>query len=399
MIFVILIVLVAAIRLWVLSCSSAKAPLVLKPPLNIASAWKRPDNSRHDAPWFYPWCHLTPQDPIPHGLIYIKIDKASSSTLTGINLRLAHRIGTRMAAAMGKDTTAIATTCAHTYQHFHAWPRLSKGHDPFHSSSVLWTFLRDPYNRAMAEYFHFLVSRRGYGVTYTLLHSFLESTKNFQTKYAMVPSASSLQYDSSFTNTNLTKILLDVVENRPSSTMGFLDLFVMKRYDFIGLVERMDESLAVMKLLWNLTIADLIVLSAKQSGSYDDGRYQNRCVRITKPNEYFSRGPKEKKLFNRIQDYVQKGFRHNNLDYPLYSEINARLDVTIQMLGRDKVERTIQDIRYLRRKAETECRNEAVFPCSSNGTNQWELSAKNCYWYDSGCGYQCVDRVVDQMAA
>jgi hypothetical protein len=56
--------------------------------------------------------------------------------------------------------------------------------------------------------------------------------------------------------------------------------YIMKPYTFIGIVEQMDESLVVMTYLLSVDIGDLIVLSAKESGAYDDGRYNNTCYMI-----------------------------------------------------------------------------------------------------------------------
>ncbi|KAL3918744.1 MAG: hypothetical protein SGILL_004089, partial [Bacillariaceae sp.] len=301
----------------------------LNSPTDIARVWPfAPDN--------HPWCQLTPQasSPPQHGLIYIKIDKASSSTLAGINIRLAHRIGARV--SHNQDTTS----CAHTYEHFHAWPRLSTGHDASQPTTLLWTFLREPAQRALSQYFHFLVSRQGYGATYMLLHNFLEKSKNFQLQYVMVPSTAAAATNA---NLNLTKLLHEVFDDtqtQQTTSLAFLDHFVMQQYNFIGLVERMEESLAVMKLLWNLEVGDLIVLSAKQSGGYDDGRHQNTCVKIVKPDDYFHRDPKGQQLYDRIQTYVEVDYRHNNLDYQLYQAVNASLDMTIDQLGRDVVDQT-----------------------------------------------------------
>jgi hypothetical protein len=42
----------------------------------------------------------------------------------------------------------------------------------------------------------------------------------------------------------------------------------MEDYDFIGMVERMDESLVIMKMLLQLDMNDILYLSAKHGGGY-----------------------------------------------------------------------------------------------------------------------------------
>ena len=44
--------------------------------------------------------------------------------------------------------------------------------------------------------------------------------------------------------------------------------YIIKSYDFIALVERLDESLAVLSLLLNIPIQDVIVMNSKQSNTY-----------------------------------------------------------------------------------------------------------------------------------
>jgi hypothetical protein len=60
--------------------------------------------------------------------------------------------------------------------------------------------------------------------------------------------------------------------------------YIMDSYDFIGLTERKDESLAVMKLLWNLEDKYLIVLSAERWGATTMDNSMEPAILNTKPN-------------------------------------------------------------------------------------------------------------------
>ncbi|KAG7348152.1 galactose-3-O-sulfotransferase [Nitzschia inconspicua] len=322
----------------------------------------------------YPWCRPEGSSMSLPGLMYIKIDKTSSSTLTGINIRLAHRVGARSEHGV----------CSHTREHYRAYTRLSADRLRQSSPPLVWTFLRDPTTRAVSHYFHFYVSRQGYGVQYGVMSSILDSLKNFQTLYVIIPPRKR-----GFSNPG--NVLAQVMESDLS--LAFLNEAVLQQYNFIGLVERFDESLAVMKILWNLDLGDLIVLSAKKSGGYDDGRFRNSCTKIVKPGDY-GQNSKEFKVLQRIQQYLWTDFRSDNLDFALYQAVNKSLDKTIAELGKLRVEQTVQQLRRMRGRVETKCQSSAVFPCSQNGTQQMEKSAKNCYWYDSGCAFQCVDQVV-----
>jgi hypothetical protein len=341
---------------------------------SISRVWSPPSSSGTSR---YPWCH---SNQLSLGLVYIKIDKASSSTLAGINIRLAHKVGAKV---------HDVGVCSHTKQHFRASTRVARNRDSqqLPTQRLLWTFLRNPADRAMSEYFHFWVTRRGYGVNYRILITFLESVKNFQVRYVLIPRDQSISFEPDV-------VLKDIVEAQPQLWLAFIDQFICRHYNFIGLVERFDESFAVMKLLWKVDLEDLIVLPAKQSGGYDDGRYEGRCIKIVKPSD-FSQTSKESKVLGAIQDYLQSEFVYKNLDYLLYNAVNASLDKTISMLGTEKVDQTVRMLRLLREQVEAQCRDKAIFPCSANGTQQLEHSSKNCYWYDSGCGYPCVDKVFE----
>jgi hypothetical protein len=160
----------------------------------------------------------------------------------------------------------------------------------------------------------------------------------------------------------------------------------MDAYDFVGLLERKEELLALMKFLWGLETEDLIVLSAKQSGGYDDGRFNKTCTKIQKPEN----------LTSNVQRFLTTKFPGGNLDYALYAIVNQSLDKIIDYLGRDRVQEEVQRIRAMQAIAEQKCQSKAIFPCSSNGTQPVERSQESCYKSDLGCGHKCVDQVLQE---
>ena len=103
---------------------------------------------------------------------------------------------------------------------------------------------------------------------------------------------------------------------------------------------------------------------------------------------------KESKVLQQIDEYLRTDFVQNNLDYTLYKIVNMSLDKTIEALGKDRVDKTVRQLRSLRKQVESKCLEKTIFPCSQNGTHQLEASSQNCYWFDSGCGYPCVDQVL-----
>jgi hypothetical protein len=41
------------------------------------------------------------------------------------------------------------------------------------------------------------------------------------------------------------------------------------------------------------------------------------------------------------------------------------------------------------------CDSKTIPPCSANGTNEYALSRHDCYSFDEGCGYPCVDALLE----
>jgi hypothetical protein len=341
------------------------------PPHDVVVVWK-PQPAEHTQ-----WCRAS--DPIHPGLIYVKVPKTASSTLAGINMRIARKVGQRTLSSSSFSSSFLgdawfgtnpkSLVCTHTKHH--GRKHLLERRKP----ALVWTFLRDPAKRAISDFYHFRVSRRGVLPTNARLAIFLEGQRNYQWDYLV-------DHDDS----KWTRSVGDNANHHKKISTS-LQKYFLEAYDFIGLVERKEESLAVMKLLWNLDYEDLIVLSAKKSGQYDDGRSNATCTKIIQKNY----------LSNHTKSVLANGFRRRNYDYELYEIVNRTLDDTIRVLGYDRVQKHAERLRFLQHVAEEQCQSKAVFPCSSNGTRQHDLSKKDCYLYDSGCGYRCVDRVLEEI--
>lgn len=155
---------------------------------------------------------------------------------------------------------------------------------------------------------------------------------------------------------------------------------ILQELDFVGVVERMDESLVVLQLLMGLQPADMVVLSSKRSGGYDS----NKQCQWIQPSF----------ITAKIQNYLETAFIKDNLDYVLYAAANASLDKTIHALGRELVEKQVQHHKQLQQIAEEACLERATFPCSAEGVYQPELAKKSCYESDWGCGHECVSETL-----
>ena len=159
-------------------------------------------------------------------------------------------------------------------------------------NTLAYTFIRDPAKRAVSEYFHFKVSRRGAGITNDKVIEAIKGTKNFITNYIKFSANKSVDRD-------------DVSD-------------ILNVYDFVGIVERQDECLVVMKLLWGLDYKDILYLSSKSSGAYDCQGFYIYPSLISPKTERFLK-----------EDFIVK----NTLDYLLYQAAERKLDATINVFG------------------------------------------------------------------
>ena len=135
---------------------------------------------------------------------------------------------------------------------------------------------------------------------------------------------------------------------------------VMRFYNFIGVVDRMEESLVTLQMLLNLSAKDILVLEAKNSMD----RKRNPTLI---PHNHISKT---------VDDFLTgKFFNGHPMDFELYNSVNLALNKTIESLPVDEFSRNLQVHRMLRKRVQS-------LPETRN---------KECYWGDNGCGYLCND--------
>jgi hypothetical protein len=304
------------------------------------------------------------------GLLYVKSHKASSSTCEGINLAIAHHVARRVHGHDDVHVNGTTFICRHENRHYFA---NAKGHGQRGPPSLLWTFVRHPAKRDLSQVYHFRVSRNRMTPTDANIIGAISNHANRgrQTRY-LLPFANDER-----------QMTPQQVKKNPNSTAKVMHRQLFQYYDFIGITERMDESLAVMTLLWDLRPPEVIVLSSKQAGGYDGGGSKHKCTKI------------EKAVVTRVVEAYLKSnnYTDGNADLLLYYAAVLSLDMTIQALGTDVVRKRASEIHGLRELADTKCADHAIYPCSAHGKLQLEAAKESCYVQDAGCAYKCVDSV------
>jgi hypothetical protein len=154
----------------------------------------------------------------------------------------------------------------------------------------------------------------------------------------------------------------------------------IKQFNFMGLLERLDESLVILQLLLGLQPHDVLYLTgAKRSASFD---ISNQCRQL--PENI--KTPTLQEYFN-----SEQWFQDNHGDYMLYNAVNSSLDLTIERyIGTSKFDAALKEFQRVQRLANEHCAYKS--PCIANGVYRPknETGAK-CYAEDWGCGYECLD--------
>lgn len=175
----------------------------------------------------------TGKTPTREGFLYTKIHKTGSSTASGIHLRIASNIARRQNLEI----------CKNKFRH--ATARQMKLMQRDKTKSFAWSIVRDPTARAISEFFHLQVARRGIDPLDDNFIKFLNETRALR------------DFELNF----LAMQHIDKTEDR--SHMSNVDAInrLLNEYDFLGITERMDESTVALQMLLGLEISDVMSVS------------------------------------------------------------------------------------------------------------------------------------------
>jgi Galactose-3-O-sulfotransferase len=302
------------------------------------------------------------------GLYLVKIPKTASSTAAGVTIQIARNV-----MARNKHPTM---ECTHHVEHGQAHVDRE---DPF----FLWTVVRHPVKRAVSHYFFMTVSRLQVNATSEGMMTQLQQYKNLQFRQL---ARRRVNYDDSNNTTSVEiRYPLDALETTTENIMEMIKRDILDKFHFIGVSERLDESLVVLKMLLQLEMPDVVVLSSKVNGGLDAGGLHGICVRIqpafTTPE---------------VDQYLAQEFSVRNFDFLLHAVANRSLDLTIDALGRDRFQTELQTYHAMKRYAQDQCQNTTVYPCVEAG--QTPNTETSCFVGDLGCGHLCVQQVLHNFS-
>uniref|UniRef100_A0A7R9ZJS0 Uncharacterized protein n=1 Tax=Craspedostauros australis TaxID=1486917 RepID=A0A7R9ZJS0_9STRA len=157
---------------------------------------------------------------------------------------------------------------------------------------------------------------------------------------------------------------------------------MLQDYNFIAVMERMDESLVVFQMLFGLSTQEILYTKARSSGTFSNGPSVDRpCVYILKPSltpgmqDYFA-SPEWKELAAE--------------DERIFQAANASLDRTIDALGRDAFDAKMREFQAALVLAQQQCEGRVHGMCNARG-NPIPFRKRTCYIWAEGCDHQCLN--------
>ena len=262
--------------------------------------------------------------------------------------------------------------------------------------SFLWTIVREPSARFASQYFFREVSFAGNEPTDENFRKFLfhDSPREYYLCMLSVKEPNEKFCQSPYSR-SLGKTILNGQTEYPNGlpiSDATLDSVrkVVNEYDFIGIMERFDESLVVLMMLLDLKLADILYLSSKKSGELfpRESRGRHSCAKVQPTN-----------LTSEMRAFLYSDVwqRHILSDTVLYQAVNRSLDLTIDRLGRDQVKRNVALFQKAQNLATMRCQTKVRLPCRKEGEIPRTSRMTDCFLRDLGCGMTCLDEVADEL--
>lgn len=337
--------------------------------------------------------------PAHEGILFQRPHKVGSTTMVGIVLRLAHNRAKNMGKSFAK--------CKHRTMHGSA-REMEYGQRDL-SKSFLFSLIRHPTKRAISDFFHFGVTAHQIEPTDENFKRWIRSancaydrfltdltTRNYisdSTKVSDLQFVKSKGYSSMEEFNKAAQSLkpgtellkrelssLQIFGNVPTAT---LVKDILEDYNFIALLERLDESLVVFQMLLGLTTKEVLYTRARSSGTFSNGWKGRPCFYIAP--SFLTDGMKE---FFASEEW-KKTIQH---DLMLYEAANACLDRTIDALGRNEFETNLAALKDGLTLANENCKGRVLGMCSESG-EEIPISNRTCYVWSEGCDHECIDEL------
>jgi len=285
--------------------------------------------------------------------------KCASSTTQSVNFRIARNEAKRQ----GIKSPFCSVSAGHGPA---PYPAADTFGDRRPEESVLWSVIRDPTARAVSHFFyHGKYKANAKGLREDLFND---------------------EYPNRPYNYYIRALSLDYFHH-DSDPIDFANQ-IIQDYDFIGVTERIDESLVAFQMLLNIPLADILHLDSKVSGKYKASYDQNECELLP-----------EAIISPEMQEVLESPEWYETIKYDvlLHEAVSRSLDLTIDRLGRKEFEKNLLLYKRAMQEVKTRCLSQVTLPCSANGTFT-PLKHTDCIHEDMGCGNTCLDEVATDLS-
>lgn len=337
--------------------------------------------------------------PAHEGILFQRPTKTGSTTITGIVLRLVHNRGQRLGFEK----------CKHRSIHGSGLSFQFGQRDK--TRSFLFSIIRDPQARALSQIFHFDVTAGVHEPTdeflmgkllqnYNHLH-YLDSMRvrqyeeplngaNLKHQLALHMGYGSVQDQTRALNKSspegrrhyerLWKEWRNFGSNfTPHAIIGD----ILEDYNFIAIMERMDESLVVLQMLFNLTTKEILYTRARSGGTFSNGFKDRPCFYILPT--FKSPGMKKFLASDEWNEHVAP-------DVEFFKAAHKSLDRTIEALGRQEFNHRLVVFKDALKVAATNCAGRVRTMCSASGEVIRPVNT-TCYIWGEGCDHDCIDEL------
>lgn len=292
------------------------------------------------------------------GFLFLRPFKSASSTLQSINFRIARNEAKRQ----GKHSPFCSVSAGHGPLPYPAADTFGDRHP---EASVLWSVIRDPTARAISHFFYDGVRHGWYEPNAEDLTEDL-----FNDEFPNRPN-----------NYYIRALSLDYFHHH-SDPIDFANQ-ILHDYNFIGVAERLDESMVAFQMLLNIPLGDILHLDSKVSGGYKFS--DEKCTLL--PQTFITPD---------MQQVLDSPEWHESIkhDVLLHEAVNRSLDLTIDRLGRKEFEKNLLLYKKAMQEVKNRCLSQVIMPCSINGTFN---PSNDCIYEDMGCGNTCLDEVATDL--
>ena len=329
-----------------------------------------------------PWKQL--QDTVPndkqqqeqqHGLWYMNIPQTDDRVVGSVVLRIAPPTQCTVRVKIQRHQAHQLLNPRRRPRHEHGLSlsnqQQQQQRQQRQDQRILLAFVRDPTSLAILDFFRHQVSERKWDPTDDNFLQYLNS------------------YPGRYHNRYLQHLALDEYNpsnnnNNNNATMEVVTS-ILHDYDFVGVTERLEESLVVLQLLMGLKLSQIVYLA-------DPGPFQffvDVCVYTVPP--FVSPGMDQ---FFRSASW-QTRIRG---DVWLHQAANQSLDATIHSLGPRRVQRQVRLYQQAMDLVQQHCGSLQAFPCTQDGL-RIPFRTLDCLVENMGCATSCVDKLAPQIDA